>query len=246
MARSMISVADCGDAGFLITVELGGRDRTWGVARGIAMALLACRPPGVVDVVASYASVFVSFDPLRTDRTRLRALLTDRKITPVSAGGREFLVPVVYGAASGEDLDSVADDLGMTAEDVVRLHTENPWTVRLLGPPMGMPMLDGPPMPRSVPRRADPRLRVPEGSVGVSGHQSVVYPAEMPGGWQLIGRTPAVLLDLSREPVTDYQPGDRLRFLAVPPDSWARWRRPLRDIQDELAGHRMPRRADRA
>jgi allophanate hydrolase subunit 1 len=60
----------------------------------------------------------------------------------------------------------------------------------------------------------------------------------MPGGWRLIGRTPAVLLDLSREPATDYAPGDRLRFVAVPRDSWSRWRRPLRELQDGLAGHR--------
>jgi KipI family sensor histidine kinase inhibitor len=245
MARSSISVSDCGDAGLLVTVDGGGRDDTWGIARGIATALLADRPPGLVDVVASYASVLVSFDPLRTDRARLRGLLTDREVIPVPAGGRELLVPVVYGGEWGEDLAAVADELGTSAEDVVRLHTGHPWTVRLLGPPLGMPMMDGPPVPRSVPRRADPRIRVPEGSVALSGHQSVVYPAEMPGGWRLIGRTPAILLDLTRDPMTDYAPGDALRFLAVPPDTWARWRRPLRDIQDELAQHRVPRRADR-
>jgi KipI family sensor histidine kinase inhibitor len=238
MARAPISVSDCGDAGLLVTIAGGGRDRTWGIARGIAAALLGSPPPGVVDVVASYASVFVSFDPLITDRARLRGLLAGREVPSAAAEGREFLVPVVYGGEEGEDLDAVAADLGLRAADVVRLHTGHPWTVRLLGPPMGMPMMDGPPLPRSVPRRADPRLRVPEGSVAVSGYQSVVYPAEMPGGWRLIGRTPAVLLDLSREPATDYAPGDRLRFVAVPRDSWSRWRRPLRELQDELAGHR--------
>jgi KipI family sensor histidine kinase inhibitor len=244
MAR--ISVSDCGDAGLLVTIDGGGRDDTWDVARGIATALLAARPPGLVDVVGSYASVFVAFDPLRADRAQLRGLLSGRETAPPAAtGGREFLVPAVYGGGWGEDLDAVADDLGLRAEDVVRLHTGHPWTVRLLGPPIGMPMMDGPPVPRSVPRRADPRLRVPEGSVAVSGHQSVVYPAEMPGGWRLIGRTPAVLFDLARDPVTDYEPGDRLRFVPVPPESWTRWRRPLRDVQDELAGHRGSRRVDR-
>lgn len=236
MAPSSTSVADCGDAGLLVTVHGDDREDTWGVARGIATAVLAARPPGLVDVVASFASVFVAFDPLRTDRTQLRGLLTSCATTPLPAArGREFLAPVVYGGGWGEDLRSVAEDLGMSAEDVVLLHSGHPWTVRLLGPPLGMPMMDGPPVPRSVPRRADPRVRVPAGSVAVSGSQSVVYPAEMPGGWRLIGRTPAVLVDLARDPVTDYAPGDRFRFVPVPPESWDRWRRPLRDVQEELA-----------
>ena len=246
MAPPHISVADCGDAGLLVTVHGDDRDDAWGVARGIATALLAARPPGLVDVVASYASVFVAFDPLRTDRAGLRGLLTTAATTPLRPPrGREFLVPVVYGGACGEDLETVADDLGVGTEDVVHLHTWHPWTVRLLGPPLGMPMMDGPPVPRSVPRRADPRLRVPAGSVAVSGHQSVVYPADMPGGWRLIGRTPAVLVDLTRDPVTDYEPGDRLRFVPVPPEDWDRWRRPLLDVQEDLAEHRGRRRAGR-
>jgi 5-oxoprolinase (ATP-hydrolysing) subunit B len=144
----------------------------------------------------------------------------------------------VYGGEHGEDLEEVAGALGIGADDVVAVHTARPWTVRLLGPPAGMPMTDGGPVPRSVPRRADPRTRVPTGSVGLSGHQSVVYPFAMPGGWQLIGRTPALLVDLDSTPPTPYAPGDTLRFVAVDGASWSRWARPLTELQADLAAVR--------
>lgn len=232
MPAPAIAVSECGDAGLLVTVD---GDDAWAVAHGIAAELLARRPPGIVDVLASYASVFVAFDPLRADPEALRALLAAGAGSRADEESREFRVPVVYGGACGEDLDDVARELGLAADDVVALHAGHPWTVRLLGPPIGMPMMDGAPVPRSVPRRADPRVAVPAGSVAMSGRQSVVYPAEMPGGWRLIGRTPARLFDLARDPVTDYRPGDRLRFVPVPAESWDRWQRPLAELQDELA-----------
>ena len=231
---SGLRVDDCGDSGLLVTVT-GAGDRPWHVAREVAAALRSAGPDGLVDVVASYASVFVAFDPLRVSAADLRELVTRR---PAGAGlvpSREFLVPVVYGGEHGEDLDEVAGALGIGADDVVALHTARPWTVRLLGPPAGMPMTDGGPVPRSVPRRADPRTRVPAGSVGLSGHQSVVYPFAMPGGWQLIGATPALLVELDRTPPTAYAPGDALRFVAVDAGSWSYWQRPLTDLQADLA-----------
>jgi KipI family sensor histidine kinase inhibitor len=230
-----LQVADCGDSGLLITVT-GDGDRPWQLAREVAAALRAGAPAGLVDVVASYASVFVAFDPLRTGSAELRELVARGPGTAVPLRSREFLVPVVYGGEHGEDLGAVAGELGVGAEEVIALHTARPWTVRLLGPPIGMPMTDGGGLPRSVSRRSDPRTRVPAGSVGVSGRQSVVYPAAMPGGWQLIGRTPVELVDLGRDPVTDYSPGDTLRFVAVEAAAWRHWQRPLADVQAELGG----------
>jgi KipI family sensor histidine kinase inhibitor len=234
---SGLRVDDCGDSALLLTVA-GDGDRPWRLAREVADALRAARPDGLVDVVASYASVFVAFDPLRLSAAELRDLVAHRPAGARPVPSREFLVPVVYGGEHGEDLDEVAGALGIRADDVVALHTARPWTVRLLGPPAGMPMTDGGPVPRSVPRRADPRTRVPAGSVGLSGHQSVVYPYAMPGGWQLIGRTPAALVDLTRDPLTPYRPGDALRFVAVDAGSWSRWQRPLADLQADLAAVR--------
>jgi KipI family sensor histidine kinase inhibitor len=234
---SGLRVDDCGDSGLLITVT-GDGDRPWRVAREVADALRSARPDGLIDVMASYASVFIAFDPLLVSAGDLRDLVARAPAGTGPVPAREFLVPVVYGGEHGEDLDEVAGGLGLGAGDVVALHTDRAWTVRLLGPPAGMPMTDGGQLPRSVPRRADPRTRVPAGSVGLSGHQSVVYPFAMPGGWQLIGRTPAQLVDLARDPLTPYRPGDALRFVAVDAGSWPRWQRPLADLQSDLAAVR--------
>jgi KipI family sensor histidine kinase inhibitor len=240
-ARSAdLHVAECGDSGLLVTLT-GAGDQPWRMARHIATSLLQDPPAGLVDVVASYASVFLAFDPLQLAHAELRDLVTRQALAdPGPDTSRDFLVPMVYGGDHGEDLAAVAEELSLDADDVVRMHTGAVWTVRLLGPPMGMPMTDGGRPPRPVSRRSDPRTRVPAGSVGLSGHQSVVYPFEMPGGWQLIGRTPAELVDLARDPATAYATGDRLRFVAVPGESWARWRRPLTEVQAELARLTVP------
>jgi allophanate hydrolase subunit 1 len=93
-------------------------------------------------------------------------------------------------------------------------------------------MLDGPRLARSIPRLASPRARLGAGSVGVSGFQSIIYNAPSPGGWRIIGRTPAVLFDLDRPPHVAYRPGDRLRFVPIASDDWESWRRPLEVDQE--------------
>jgi KipI family sensor histidine kinase inhibitor len=129
----------------------------------------------------------------------------------------------VYGGDRGPDLDLVADELGLSADDVVSMHTATPWTIRLRASPAGLPMMDGPAMPASVSRNPTPRVRVAPGSVGLSGQQCVVYPVASPGGWRLIGRTPIRLLDLATEELVPYRPGDRLRFRAIAEDEWDTW-----------------------
>lgn len=238
-----VEVADCGDSGLLVTVTGGSSVEQWITARTLADSLRQANPAGLIDVVASYASVFIAFDPLAITHADLRALLAEQPVAVTGpTTGREFLVPVVYGGAFGEDLDEVAEELALAADGVIGLHTSGPWTVRLLGPPVGMPMMDGQRMPQSVRRRKEPRTRVPAGSVAISGQQSVIYPAESPGGWRLIGRTPVQLFDLARDPVTAYRPGDDLRFLPIAADSWTRWQGPLADLQpaltSELSGAR--------
>jgi KipI family sensor histidine kinase inhibitor len=122
-------------------------------------------------------------------------------------------VPVSY---AGPDLAGVAALVGVAADEVVRRHTAADYRVAFCGFAPGFAYLSGLPAELQVPRLAEPRTRVPAGSVGLAGEFCGMYPRESPGGWQLIGRTDAVLFDPEREPAALLAPGTRVRFHPVP------------------------------
>jgi KipI family sensor histidine kinase inhibitor len=216
-----------GDAGLLLDFAGGDYEARWLAAQSLGAALRAVRPTGFTDVVASFQSVFVSFDPLATDHVSMRsamAQLLGQEPEPYVA--RRLTIPVVYGGEMGPDLDEVSRELGTDAESVVRLHVSADWVVRFVASPVGAPLMDGPRLPASVARSSEPRSRVEPGSVGVSGFQSIIYPAPSPGGWRLIGRTPATLFDLDRPPHVPYRPGDLVRFRRIEAAEWDGFRGP--------------------
>jgi KipI family sensor histidine kinase inhibitor len=217
-----------GDAALLVDLVADSYDDRWAAAQGIGQALRASPPTGLVDVVASYQNVFVAFDPLVTDHAAIVAVVEDLAGHPAEpAESRRFLVPVAYGGEAGPDLADVAELCGWSTDDVVAAHAGEDWVVRFVGSPVGAPMMDGPRLPLSIPRLATPRTRLVPGSVGVSGFQSIVYNAPSPGGWRVIGLTPARLFDLDRPPHVAYRSGDRFRFVPIDADDWDSWRRPL-------------------
>ncbi|MDO4257719.1 MAG: carboxyltransferase domain-containing protein [Kocuria sp.] len=176
-------------------------------------AHLAAHPfPGQVDVLAAATTVLVSFASARTARAGASAV---GSVTPAeSAGeqGRTVEIPVVY---DGEDLAEVARLTGLGERGVVEAHTGALWTAAFGGFAPGFAYLVADGDPLDVPRRDSPRTAVPAGSVALAGTFSAVYPRSSPGGWQLIGRTNAVLWDEKREPPALIRPGDTVRYRAV-------------------------------
>ena len=129
---------------------------------------------------------------------------------------RERVLRVRYGGEHGPDLAGVAERAGMSEAEVVRMHSEAVYTVAFLGFQPGFAYLMGLPTALHMPRRPEPRLRVPPGSVAIGGAQTGVYPAASPGGWQLIGRTEQILFDSGAARVEEacwLQPGDSVRFV---------------------------------
>jgi inhibitor of KinA len=124
-------------------------------------------------------------------------------------------IPVRYGGADGPDLTEVAEHCGLTPEEVVRIHCSALYTVHMIGFMPGFPYLGGLDPRIAAPRKAEPRMRVPAGSVGIAGRQTGIYPLESPGGWQLIGRTDIRLFDPRRDPPALLRIGDRVRFVEV-------------------------------
>lgn len=170
--------------------------------------------PHVLEVVPGMNNLTVIFDPLEGDPDDLTARLKAAWAQPGSAQdlGREVEIPVQYGGEFGPDLKTVADHSGLTVKEVVERHAGGEYIVFFLGFQPGFAYMGGLEEALHTPRRAEPRLEVPAGSVGIGGAQTGIYPATSPGGWQLIGRTALKLFDPSRTPPTLLQPGDRVRF----------------------------------
>ncbi|HTJ93216.1 MAG TPA: 5-oxoprolinase subunit PxpB [Pararobbsia sp.] len=134
---------------------------------------------------------------------------------PLPARGRLVELPVHYGGIDGPDIEAVAQHAGLSVEALIERHAAAEYTVYFLGFQPGFAYLGGLDPALVTPRRKEPRLRVPAGSVGIGGEQTGVYPTVSPGGWQLIGRTTAVLFDPGRDPPSLLEPGDRVRFVPI-------------------------------
>ena len=184
----------------------------------VARAIRGARVSGVRDVVPTYRSIAVYFDPLRTDSRQLREMLERAAAADADGEGaapRAVRVPVCYGDDFGPDLESVAEHAALSADEVVRLHSAGAYRVFMLGFVPGFAYL-GTLDPRiHAPRLETPRVRVPAGSIGIAGGQTGVYPMETPGGWRLIGRTPLKPFDHSRPDSFLFKPGGTVQFYPI-------------------------------
>lgn len=216
MARHAVRIEPLGDAALL--VRLGRRidEATHERVQAAHGRLKRASIAGVSDVAPAFTTVSVHFDPARVTFTAL-APLVRRALEHVEEDapppGRTVEVPVRYGGAEGPDLEVVAKHAGLSAAEVVRLHTAGTYLVHMIGFAPGFPYLGGLDERIACPRRATPRTRVPAGTVGIGGAQTGIYPLDTPGGWQLIGRTSLVLFDAAREPASLLAAGDRVRFV---------------------------------
>ena len=173
---------------------------------------------GVRDIVPGYCSLGLHVDPLNADVGALERIIGDRTENASDADENDqrlVQLPVRYGGQHGPDLASIAASAGCTPEEVVELHTTPTYRVYMLGFVPGFAYLGRVDRRIAAPRHHTPRDLVPAGSVGIAGEQTGVYPRATPGGWQLIGRTEAVMFDARREPPSLLQPGNLVRFVAI-------------------------------
>lgn len=204
-------IYDYGDEALL--VEFASTDEVLACTEAVRKARL----PGVVDVVPAARTVLVTFDGPRRQtpiRRRLTELCGPPRPWPDAAArpADRIDIDVTY---DGPDLREVVRLTGLSSDEVVAAHTANPWRVGFSGFTPGFAYLIGGDERLTVPRRSDPRTKVPTGSVGLAGEFSGVYPRESPGGWQLIGRTDAVLWDATRDVPALLTPGMWVQFRAV-------------------------------
>jgi antagonist of KipI len=206
-------IREAGDSGLLLELEDVIDERVNARAIAIAAMLRREQPAGVRDVVSTYRTVAVHFDPLSVDLAAVSAAMeraSDASV--VDRTGKTVDVPVQYGGDVGPDLAEVAQFAGMRPDAVAALHGKGTYRVYMLGFLPGFAYMGSVDSTIAMPRREAPRVRVPAGSVGIAGLQTGVYPRESPGGWRLIGRTNARVFDASRVEPCLFAAGDLVRF----------------------------------
>ena len=185
---------------------------------GLFYVLQAQRDKRIRNLHPAYVSLLVDFDPLAMSQEEAVAWVEsaggDGAASAVNSS-RAVEIPVCYDQECGPDLSDVATHAGLAVGDVVRLHSGATYDVCFLGFTGGFAYLGGMPAELSTPRLATPRRTVAAGSVGIAGSQTGIYPAETPGGWRLIGRTPLRMFDPQAGPPTLLMPGDRVRFTPI-------------------------------
>ncbi|MEI7613096.1 MAG: 5-oxoprolinase subunit PxpB [Betaproteobacteria bacterium] len=189
---------------------------------------------GVVDVVPTFRSLTVHFNPLITDGERLGESLARlaESAGTASTQGRHWRIPVCFDDEYALDLNDLAESKGMSRESVISLMTETTFQVYMIGFMPGFPYMGGLPSVLEAPRLASPRKAVPARSLAVAGAMCAVYPWESPGGWRLLGRTPVPMFSASESDSPSLlASGDRVRWQAVDRSVF------LQMEADALAGH---------
>jgi inhibitor of KinA len=181
-------------------------------------ALQAWHDPRIRNLHPGYASLLIDFDPLQLTYDELNSVV--QQMAPASDSMADeranvITIPVCYDIEFGPDLADVAQQAGLSLEEVVRLHSAPTYLVYFLGFTPGFAYLGGLPDILHMPRLASPRPLVGGGSVGIAGSQTGIYPFDSPGGWRLIGRTPLRMFDPEATPPTLLGPGDRIKFSPI-------------------------------
>lgn len=231
-------IVPSGDSCLVVEVQSAPAGCASAWAAGAAALLRQADLPGLSDVVPAIRSVGVHYRPAALHALALQAAQGE---TPYQAAARVVAavlqgfkghapgparlveVCVCYGGEHGPDLEAVAAACGLSAQALIDLHSGAEVAVLMIGFAPGLPYIGSFDPRLSPPRRAQPRTAVAAGSVGLANRQSVIYPFTLPGGWNLIGKTPLKLFDPAREPACLLHTGDRVRFVPISAQQFDSW-----------------------
>ncbi|MEO8558020.1 MAG: 5-oxoprolinase subunit PxpB [Rhodospirillales bacterium] len=206
-----------GDSAFVVefgdTIDRPTNARVMALHRAIGQAQLK----GVIETIPTFRSLMVQYDPIHTSRAELEApvLALAERDTTTAAAGRRWRIPVCYDGELAPDLDDVATRTKLSREQVIAAHLGATFFAYVLGFMPGFAYLGGLPKELELPRRTEPRVRVPKNSVAIAQALTAIYPWESPGGWHLIGRTPIELFDLRRAHPILWSAGDEAVFARI-------------------------------
>jgi inhibitor of KinA len=206
-----------GDTALVIEFGSSVDRRVSGQVLALAQKIAAAAVPGVVETVPTFRSLMVHYDPLRVAHADLVRRLTPMldALEPSERAGRRWRVPTCYHESLGLDVAEVAARTRLSVEQVVERHSATTFHVYMMGFLPGFPYLGDLPAELELPRRDSPRIKVPSGSIAIAMRQTAIYTLESPGGWHVLGRTPAPLWDLRRDPPAPLAAGDNVTFQPI-------------------------------
>lgn len=184
---------------------------------GLFDAISAERIEGVNNMHPAFTTLLVVFSPLAWTPWALVQRLeeAEKHAAPRAVGKAPIVIPFCCGAVFAPDLPVVCAHAGLVADEAIRRFSAATYHVAFLGFAPGFPYLLGLPPELATPRLDRPRIHVQAGSVGIAGEQTGIYPAETPGGWRIVGRTPLRLFAPARQPMSLLLPGDEVRFTPI-------------------------------
>ncbi len=173
---------------------------------------------GIVDMIPAFCSLLINYDPRIITYDRIQSRMAELVKMDVKASAQKkkvFEIPVCYGGDFGPDIENIAANAGLSVEEVIKIHSSCDYLIYMLGFLPGFCYLGGLDERIHTPRLANPRVKIPAGSVGIGGSQTGIYPLDSPGGWQLMGLTPVKTYDPDRETPILLEAGDYIRFVPI-------------------------------
>lgn len=211
----ILTVGDCA-----VSVEFGQEISLEINHKVMALKMVLEQEPirGIVELIPTYCSLLVQYDPMELRYGQLREKLYTlvNQLDEVEMPPKQVVeIPVAYGGEYGPDLGEVAKVHNISEDEVIKLHSEPEYPIYMLGFVAGFPYLGGMNKAIATPRKKSPRLKIEAGSVGIAGEQTGIYSVESPGGWQIIGRTPLKLYDVNRNEPVLLKAGQYIKFKPI-------------------------------
>lgn len=214
-----VTFLPCGDSALVL--QLGDRIDAQINARIIrlASAIEDMAIPGVTDIVPTYRSLLLRYDPQQVRGAALQDMMAQITLDDgADVPGRLWTVPCLYGGAVGQDLDDLAQMKNMTRDELIALHSAAEYRIYMIGFAPGFAYLGGLPDALHTPRLPKPRQNIPVGAIGIGGQQGNINSVSGPSGWRFVGWTPLRSFDPHRAEPFLFRAGDRIRFRPITQD----------------------------
>lgn len=216
---------NAGDKALVIEFSDKISDEVNSKVRSMMIAINQRKLECIVEIIPTYRSLMVHYNPLKIEYDELINSLKDieQNLGNIEIPPPKVIeIPTLYGGEYGPDIENVAKHNNLSIDEVIKIHSSKEYLIYMLGFTPGFPYLGGMDKSLETPRLQVPRTKIPAGSVGIASKQTGIYPIDSPGGWQLIGRTPLKLFDINKENPFLLSAGSYIKFISITQEEFDR------------------------